>query len=320
MMARSGRARHVAIAGVALALLLSACGGSDGGTSGTGDAGSGDSAGGELSGAKLNVGAKEFTESKVLGQIALQVLQNAGADVSASSVSGSATVREALEKGEIDMYWEYTGTGWVNILGNTTTDVPADLYQQVADADKANNIAWLEPAPMNDTYRIAVAKDFADSNSITNMTEAADFIGSNASDGAICAASEFINRDDGLPGLEDAYGFKFSNVVELDLGLVYTQVGSKCNFGEVFSTDGRIVANDLTVLEDDKKFFVDYNAALTMRQETLDKYPSIADLMAPVSEALTNEEITKLNAEVDVDGKKDSDVAKAWLEDKGLLG
>jgi len=101
---------------------------------------------------------------------------------------------------------------------------------------------------------------------------------------------------------------------------VYTQVGKQCDFGEVFSTDGRVVANKLLILDDDKKFFVDYNAALTMRQETLDKYPAIADIMAPVSQALTNEEITKLNASVDVDGKKESDVAKQWLDDKHLLG
>jgi len=315
MKSRSARARAIGAAGVILALLLTGCGGDS-----NDEADPGGGGGGELSGATLTVGAKEFTESKVLAQITAEVLRNAGADVDESSLSGSATVREALEKSEIDMYWEYTGTGWVNILGNTTTDVPDDLYEQVAAADEANEIAWLEPAPMNDTYRIAVAGDFAEENSLATMSDAAEYIKANSDDGVVCAASEFINRDDGLPGLEKAYGFEFSEVVELDLGLVYTQVGSKCSFGEVFSTDGRIVANELTVLEDDKAFFVDYNAALTMRQETLDEYPSLAELMAPISEALTDEEITSLNAKVDVDGEKEADVAKQWLEDNDLLG
>ncbi len=316
MKARSAGVRIVFAMGVALALAVTGCGKSSSGSGGGGGGGGG----GKLSGASFNVGSKEFTESKVLAEITMDVLKNAGANVKASSLSGSATVRQALEKGDIDMYWEYTGTGWVNILGHTTTGVPADLYKQVAAEDKAHKIAWLPPAPMNDTYRIAVAQDFADKNHIAKMSDAAAYIMANPGGAAVCAASEFINRDDGLPGLEKAYGLKFSKVVELDLGLVYTQVGKKCDFGEVFSTDGRVVANKLVILDDDKKFFVDYNAALTMRQETLDKYPAIADIMAPVSQALTNEEITKLNASVDVDGKKESDVAKQWLDDKHLLG
>lgn len=307
--------------GVALAVVLSGCGGDDPATTKTDKSGAGAEDKPKLEGASFTVGSKEFTESKVLGQIAMQVLEDAGAEVKAASLSGSATVREALEKGELDMYWEYTGTGWVNILGNTTEDVPEDLYAEVSKADKEkNNIAWLEPAPMNDTYRIAVKKEFADKNGVKTMSDAATFIKENPTEGALCAASEFINRDDGLPGLQKAYDFEFSKVVELDLGLIYTQVGKTCNFGEVFSTDGRIVANNLVNLEDDKKFFVDYNAALTMRQETLDKYPGIADLMAPVSEALTDEEITALNAKVDVDGETEEDVAREWLEEKELIG
>ncbi len=269
----------------------------------------------------MTVGSKEFTESIVLAEITLAALENAGAEVSdQTGISGSATVREALEAGEIDMYWEYTGTGWVNILGNTTEDVPEDLYQAVADADAENDIAWLEPAPFEDTYRIAVTSEFAEENSLATTSDAAAFIQENPDEGAVCAASEFINRDDGLPGLEEAYGFEFSEVVELDLNLIYTQVGDTCNFAEVFSTDGRIVSNDLVILEDDQDFFVEYRGALIMRQETLDEYPSISDIMAPISEALTDEVITGLNDRVDNQGEEPADVAQDWLESEGLLG
>ncbi|MDQ3580024.1 MAG: glycine/betaine ABC transporter substrate-binding protein, partial [Actinomycetota bacterium] len=229
------------------------------------------------------------------------------------------TVREALEAGEIDMYWEYTGTGWVNILGNDTTDVPDDLFTAVAEADAENDIAWLEAAPMNDTYAIAVNASFAEENELETMSDAAAYIQENSDEASICAASEFLNRDDGLPGLQTTYEVEFSEVVELDLGLIYTQIGDTCNFGEVFSTDGRILANELTVLEDDLEFFVPYNAALTMRQETLEEFPAIEEIMAPISEALTNEEITALNAAVDVDGETEEDVAAQWLEDNGFL-
>jgi len=320
-MAITKKMRTAAAMGAALALLVSGCGG-DETPSGGGDSGGGGEGGGDapsLEGAELTVGAKEFTESKVLAQITAQALENAGATVDDSSLSGSATVREALEAGEIDMYWEYTGTGWVNILGNDTTDVPEDLFAAVSEADAENDIAWLPQAPMEDTYRIAVTSEFAEENSLATMSDAAAYIQENADDGTVCAASEFINRDDGLPGLEAAYGFEFSEVVELDLGLVYTQVGDTCNFGEVFSTDGRIISNELVVLEDDEEFFVKYNAALTLRQETLDEFPAIAEIMAPISEAITSEVITELNSLVDNDGETEEDVATQFLEDNGFL-
>lgn len=313
MKATTVKATTLTAAGLSLALALSACGGGGGGGEAGGE--------GELSGAQLAVGSKEFTESILLAQITAVALENAGAEVEdKTGISGSATVREALETGEVDMYWEYTGTGWVNILGNSTEDVPEELYGAVSEADAENNIAWLEPAPFENTYRIAVLSSFAEENGLATMSDAAAYINENPNEGAVCAASEFINRDDGLPGLEEAYGFEFSSVVELDLNLIYTQVGEECNFGEVFSTDARIVSNDLTVLEDDKKFFVEYQGAMTLRQETLDEYPAIADIMAPISEALTNETITELNGRIDNDGEQPRDVAEEWLEDEGLLG
>lgn len=182
--------------------------------------------GGELDGATLTVGAKEFTESKVLGQLTAQILTDAGATVDDASLAGSATVREALVSSEIDMYWEYTGTGWVNILGNTTTDLPEDLFAAVKEADAANGIAWLDASPMNDTYAITVSSAFAEETGIASLSDAAALVKDNADLGTICAASEFINRDDGLPGVEDAYGIDFGEPVELDLGLIYTQVGT----------------------------------------------------------------------------------------------
>lgn len=305
----------IAAGGVALLLALAGCSG-DGG-----DGGDGGDADGSLAGAQLTVGSKEFTESILLGQISAVALENAGAEVTdQTGISGSATVREALETDEIDLYWDYTGTGWVNILGHTTEDVPDDLYAAVAEEDAENGIAWLEPANFENTYRIATDTAFAEENGLATTSDLADFVNANPDQGNVCAASEFINRDDGLPGMEKAYGFEFTEVVELDLNLVYTQIGDSCQFGEVFSTDARIVSNDLTVLEDDQGFFVEYAAAVTLRQETLDEFPAIADIMAPISQALTDDVITGLNGRVDNDGEQPRDVAEEWLEEQGLLG
>ncbi|MFB9070115.1 glycine betaine ABC transporter substrate-binding protein [Citricoccus parietis] len=248
-------------------------------------------------------------------------LEDAGASIEdQTGISGSATVREALETDEIDFYWDYTGTGWVNILGNTTEDVPEDLFAAVSEADAENGIAWLDAAPFENTYRIAVKQDFADENSLVTQSDAAEFINANPDQARVCAASEFINRDDGLPGLEEAYGFEFSEVVELELNLIYTQVGDTCEFGEVFSTDARVASNDMVILEDDQEFFVEYQGAMTLRQETLDEYPAIAEIMAPISEKLTNETMMELNGKVDTDGEDPRDVAEEWLQDQGLIG
>lgn len=309
---KTSRAHRSAVAagGLGLLLALSACGGD---TGGDGD--------GELAGAGITVGSKEFTESHVLAQISAVALENAGAEITdQTGISGSATVREALESGEIDLYWDYTGTGWVNILGNTAEDVPEDLYSAVAEADAENGIAWLQPANFENTYRIAAKSDFAAENGIATMTDVAAFIGENPDQAAVCAASEFISRDDGLPGLEEAYGFEFDPVVELDLNLIYTQVGESCPFGEVFSTDARITANDLTVIEDDEGFFVPYEGAVTLRQETLDEHPAIAEILDPISEALTDEVMIELNGQVDNLGEDPRDVAEEWLENEGFIG
>src|SRR5690625_4866235 len=235
-----GKRRVLAAGGLALALGLSACGGSD-------DAGGADGDG-PLAGETFTVGSKAFTESQLLGYLTVAVLEDAGASTKDEiGMSGSEVVREALESDRIDIYWDYTGTGWVNYLGNTTEDIPEDLYEALVEADADNGIAWLPPANFENTYRLATTQEFADQKSLQTTSDVAEFLADNPDQGSICAASEFINRDDGLPGLEDAYDMEFTEVVELDLNLIYTQVGDSCEFGEVFSTDARIVANDLLI-------------------------------------------------------------------------
>lgn len=297
---------------VGLGMSLAACGGSNSGPS---------DGNGALEGATLTVGSKEFTESIILGKITALALENAGAKTQdKTGISGSATVRAALVSKGIDMYWDYTGTGWVNILGHTTKKVPKDLYKAVSTEDaKKNDIAWLKPAPFQNSYGIAVKTQFSDQHNVKTLSEAATYVKAHPNDGAICAASEFLQRDDGLPGLEKAYGFKFSKVVELDFNLVYPNVGKKCTFTETTTTDGRNISQKLTVLKDDQHFFVEYRGALTMRQETLDKYPPIADIMGKISAKLTDDEVTNLNSKVDVEGQQPEDVAKEWLKGQSLL-
>ena len=281
-------------------------------------------AGGDLSGASFVVGSKEFTEQLILGQITKQVLENAGATVEdQTGLVGSQVVREALVSGEIDMYWEYTGTGWITHLGNTTPVAGSEeQFVAVRDADASNGIVWLDPAPFNNTYAIALASEKATELGLTTVSDLATYAGENPAEATLCGAAEFLGRDDGLPGLEAAYGMTFANVSELELGLVYTSIdqGDPCVFGEVFATDGRIAALGLTVLEDDESFFPSYLPSLSVRQEVFEAYPQLADLFAPVAEALDTATMQRLNAMVDVDGLEPSDVATQFLTEMGLGG
>lgn len=295
----------------------------------SGDTGTSASPGGggdvDLAGVEVTVGSKEFTEQLILGEITKQVLEDAGATVDdQTGLVGSTTVREALTSGEIDMYWEYTGTGWITHLGNEEPVTgEQEQYDAVKEADAENGIVWLEPAPFNNTYAIALASEKASELGLTTLSDLATYANENPDEATLCAAAEFLSRDDGLPGLEEEYGFTFGeNVSEVEFGLIFTSIdkGDPCVFGEVFATDGRIAALDLTVLEDDKQFFPSYLPALNVRQEVMDANPGIADLFAPIAQALDNETMQGLNAKVDVDGEEPADVARTFLEEQGMIG
>lgn len=272
----------------------------------------------DLSGAEITVSSKEFTEQLILGEITKQALAATGATVNdQTGLQGSAVVREALVSGEVDAYWEYTGTGWITHLGNTEpVEGEEEQFDAVKEADAENGVQWLSMAPMNNTYALAVKADSGPD--ITKLSEVAGAI--EGGETGLCAASEFLNRDDGLPGLEEAYGFSFDDITEVELGLVYTQVGSDCAFGEVFATDGRIAAQNLKTLEDDENFFPKYNLAMNMRQDVYEENSAAYDeLFGAIASALTNDQMIELNKAVDVDGENPADVAEQFLVDAGII-
>jgi len=306
-----------------LAMVALACGTDDGGGGGSAAAGV------DLSGESFSVGSKEFTEQLVLGQITRLVLEDAGAQVEdQTGITGTTNVRKALTSGEIDMYWEYTGTGWAEILGNKVEDAPTEeqaLFEAVAQQDmEQNSIKWLALAPVNNTYAIATSAAVQDEQSVSTLSDYAELANTTPEEASLCAASEFIDRADGLPGLQQAYGFELPEeaITEVELGIIFTRVpeGDPCNFGEVFATDGRIPANDMVVLEDDKNFFVIYNLALTVNNDVFEQNPELEDLFAPIAEKLDTETLQTLNSQVDVDGLPAEAVAQQWLEENGFIG
>jgi len=323
------RSRTTLLAALAaLLLVLQACGlGTAGGRVRSADL-AGPLADISMDGAEVAVGSKNFSENIILGKMALILMASAGAEVTdLTNIPGSAAARQAHIEGQIDAMWEYTGTGWITYLGQTKA-IPDEQkqFEAVRDLDKKeNDLDWLPPAPMNNTYGFAITQQTKQRLGISKLSEIKDLpVGQRT----FCIESEFANRPDGLPGLLKTYdipleqpdGTPRNNLKNFQTGAIYSATaGGECNFGEVYTTDGRIKSLDLTVLADDREYFPKYNVSLVVRGPVLQEYPEIADLMAPVTKKLTDQVLIELNSQVDVEGREPGDVAYDWLEQEGFI-
>ncbi|MFI7316143.1 glycine betaine ABC transporter substrate-binding protein [Streptomyces venezuelae] len=277
-----------------------------------------------LKGADLTVTSKEFTEQLILGAIMGIAFEAAGADVlDRTGIQGSIGAREAVKGGDADAMYEYTGTAWITYQGNTEpiTD-PHKQWQAVRDADLKNGVTWLEPATLNNTYALAMNRSNASRYRTKTLSDVAALSKSDPKAVSLCVESEFASREDGLPGMQKEYGMKVpsSHITKMDTGIIYTQVSKgSCTYGEVFTTDGRIKAMDLTTMEDDKHFFPNYNAAPEINSKSLKEHPEMAEVLAPITKKLNNKVARDLNSKVDVDGEDPHEVAKDWLIEEGFV-
>ncbi|WP_446215646.1 glycine betaine ABC transporter substrate-binding protein [Micromonospora sp. IBHARD004] len=279
-----------------------------------------------LAGQTIVVGSKDFTENIVFGHIAMQALKAAGANVTdQTNIKGSVNARKALLAGDVDVYWEYTGTAWITYL-NHTDPIPDSKHQYdavVKEDKEKNQVVWGPIAPANNTYAMAVRAEKAKEWNLRTLSDLAAFAKSKPADATFCLESEFTGRNDGWPGMTKMYGLNVprSNIRTVDTGVVYTETkkGESCNFGEVFTTDGRISNLDLVVLEDDKNFFPIYNPALTVNGATAAKYPSLTKILEPITAKLDDDTIRKLNERVDVKGEPVAQVAADWLKEEGFI-
>jgi len=278
--------------------------------------------------AQFAVGSESFTEQEVLGNIAIEVLEAADATViDRTGLGGNEEVRGALESGEIDLYWEYTATGWLVFLSQTDSiPDPKEQYEAVAKQDlEENGIRWLDPAPGNDTYAIAASQKTSRELDVENISDLKRLAEESPREATLCLNNDddFLTRFDGLPGLERAYGFQFQdeNLIEMSSEAVYdaTDEAEICNFGVVFTTSGFIRERNLKLLEDDENFFAVYNPALTVREDVYRQYPQLRRVFVPISQKLDTETLRKLNYAVDVEGKSPENVAETWLKEEGFI-
>ena len=278
--------------------------------------------------AAITVTAKNFTEQLILGKIAVLAAQAAGFEVTdMTNVPGSVAVRQLMLDGGADMTYEYTGTAWLTYLGEEAGIPDKDeQYTAVRDADEANGLVWLEPAPLNNTYAMAVRSEaVAELGDVATLSQIAALP---VEQRTFCVEAEFNSRADGFAPMLERYGLELgaadgvptSNVSILDTGTVYEATDrGRCNFGEVFTTDGRIDSLDLTVLEDDAGFFPAYNVAPVLTDDVLRQYPQLADVYEEISPSLTDDELRTLNRRVDVEGEEPADVAFDWMVEKGFV-
>jgi osmoprotectant transport system substrate-binding protein len=296
-------------------LLLVACGN-------VGSSGSSSSGGG--SGPTIAVGSKNFTEQYILGNMYASALEAKGFNVERKINLGSEQIADqALQKGQIDLYPEYTGTALVAILPynkkqypkspQVTYETAKKLYAERKPAD-----TMLQPASFPNTYGIFVLRKTAEDMNLHTLGELAKA----SPKLSFVTFSEFQHRSDGYPNMKKNYpAFNFKDTIIVnDLGLRYEGLqNGKGDVGVGFTTDGQLTSNQLVVMKDNKNIFPQYYVAPVVRSDTLKKYPRIKGILDKVTASLDVKTMRELNAKVDLQHEDPADVANAYLKSKGLM-
>ncbi|MEE9943028.1 MAG: glycine betaine ABC transporter substrate-binding protein [Pseudomonas asiatica] len=274
----------------------------------------------------VRIGARVFTEQTVLAEITAQYLRANGFDVRVTSGLGSNIARQAQETGQLDLMWEYTGVSLVsyNHIDERMPSAEA-TYAKVKALDAKKDLIWLTPSKFSNTYALGLPKQVAEAypqiNSISDLNQV--LRDESHRNHLVALDTEFANRPDGLVGLKAMYDLQVgrANIRQMDAGLVYTAMHNNQVFaGLVYTTDGRLNAFNLKLLEDDKHYFPDYTAAPVVRKQVLDANPQLAGLLKPLAEQLDDETMRQLNAKVDVDHQNPTKVAAAFLRDHPMPG
>jgi len=277
------------------------------------------SAGCAKEGKSVVIASKPMTEQYILVEILTFLIED-NTDIAVEQKmgigGGTANIHPAMLSGEIDMYPEYTGTGWLFVLKKDLINDPQALYEATKEAyDQEYDITWSGLYGFNDTFGIAMKKDLAAELGIETYSDLAA-----VSPGLTLGAEyDFYEREDGYPGLESVYGFDFGKKTELDIGLKYQSITSdEVDVINVFSTDGRLEEAGLVVLKDDKNFFPSYYCATLVRNDTLARYPELAGVLAMMDGMISDGEMTYMNYLVEIENQDPKIVARDFLIEKGL--
>jgi osmoprotectant transport system substrate-binding protein len=286
---------------------------------------------------EVTVGNKNFTEEYIIGQLMKQILEDNGFTVTLSSDLSTDILRGGMESGDIDICADYTGTAWLTHLGHEYTPGVDnnDIYKMVKEEDAGNGFVWLDAIWNNNTYVLVSWPEFVQENNLVTISDLAGLYNSGAEVRTFIGL-EFSTRPDGLPALEQHYSFKVSEDNLLTGAPGASLLGLENHEADVamaFGTDAIINKYSWHVYQDDKAFWPPYDLAPYVRQEVLDEYPEIEDILnelvasfpgggktaTPALVAEGQKVWQALNARVDNDKLEPDEVAREYLIEKGLI-
>lgn len=272
-------------------------------------------------GEAIVIGSKNFTENRLLAEIMAQLIA-ARTDIPVerrANLGGTLVVFSALRSGEIDLYPEYTGTGWSIVLkmGETTSD-PLRTYLHVARAyEERFGIRWLQPFGFSNSYAVAILEETAAHLGIERIS---DLQGHGAAL-RVAWSHEFLNREDGFPGLAKAYDLELENVRGMEHGLAYEAIKSgRIDMTDAYTTDGKLLRFPVRVLKDDRRFFPPYDCAPIIRLDALQRHPELAEVLNRLAFTLPAARMQRLNFEIEEEGRSFATVARDFLREEELVG
>ncbi|MGH4036968.1 MAG: glycine betaine ABC transporter substrate-binding protein [Sphaerochaeta sp.] len=268
----------------------------------------------------ITIASKPMTEQFIIAEMMFALIEqetDLTVEYKAGIGGGTANIHPAMMKGEIDIYPEYSGTGWMEVLKQDLINDPEELYDAVKKGySEEFNIYWSNLYGFNDTFGLAMKKDLANELNIKTYSDLAAV----SKDLTFGAEHDFFEREDGLPGLNEVYGMDFGKEVGMDIGLKYQAINSgEVDVINIFSTDGKLEEYNMLVLVDDLNFFPSYYAATLVRQEVLDENPELIEVLGMLDGAINNDEMTLMNYKVEIEKQEPREVAREFLQEKGIL-
>lgn len=267
----------------------------------------------------INVATKPMTEQYIMGY-ALEELIESKSDLSVELSSGigggTSNIQPGMVKGDFDIYPEYTGTGWMEVLKNDGIYNESSFNDLQNEYNQQYNITWVNDYGFDDTYGIAVTKEVAEKYNLNTYSDLAKV----SNQLKFGAEYDFFEREDGYDSLKDTYGMDFKSTQDMDIGLKYDAIKSKeVDVINIFTTDGRLSDSDVVVLEDDKGLYPSYECYNLVRTEVLKEHPELKDILMELNNTITSDDMAKMNYEVEVEKREPSDVAHDFLVEKGLI-
>ena len=264
------------------------------------------------------IGSKDFTEQDILGNmIYLYLKKNTDLKYEYKNEMSSNVLFEAIKKGSVDIYTDYTGTVYANYLQHTDVKTADEVYEiSKREIKEQFKIDMLDTLGFNNTYTLSVRKDTASEYNLKTYSDLAAVSGELIFGGTF----EILNRPDGIPGLKTKYNMNFKEEKGLDSTLRYQALNEKkVDVIDAFSTDGLLKKYDLVVLTDDKQFFPPYYAVPLVRDDLITNHPEIETLLLKLKNILDDDTMRELNYKVDVEQQEASVIAEDFLTEKGLI-